>query len=361
MKKRRILICGNYGAGNFGDELILKGLLKVIKKLAHIEVTVMTGNEKETWTMHDVQVAPFVPSSLKSWTKQVLKGKAARALFAIGQADLIIFGGGGLFNEKEEASIKIWNSQVRAFRFFKKPVIMIGQSFGNIEKEKNKKIIRKVCSSMKKILVRDPISKKNLESLGIEKHIQVVSDSAFWLEARDFQEEKKPYHSPYYLISLRAWPGIDTKLLTEHINTLIKNLPGTPVFISMQKDDEKIFHQLNNKNIQCISPKNLNELWTLFSHAQCIIGMRLHACILATTMQKPLLAIAYDDKVKNLLQTENPAALTLDPHLDLLFPEDLPEKLQNFFSASNPQLKAKTHKAEINIFTKMLTKNLKSI
>lgn len=375
MKKRRILICGNYGAGNFGDELILMGLLKIIKKLPNIEITVMTGNEKETWTSYNVQVAPFVPSSIKSWTKNILKGKAARALFAIGQADLIIFGGGGLFNEKEEKSMKIWNSQVKAFRFFKKPVIMIGQSFGAIEKEKNKKIIRHVCESMKKIFVRDHTSKKNLETLGIERNIQVISDPAFWLDPSDFSEDARQeknsvkqenFLKNYWIMNLRSWAGVDENHICEVVNSLISQLPGTPIFVPMQKEDEKIFHRLRNgkrgdSRLTLVQPKNLGNLWSLFAHADSVFSMRLHAGILATIMQKPLIAITYDEKVKNLLTQENPDAILLDPGINSIIPPDTLEKINAFFSASNPPLKATSRKADQNIFQKILTKNIKSI
>ncbi len=367
-----ILICGNYGAGNFGDELILKGLLKVVRQLPRVCITVTSGNPAETRRLHGetIRTCPFVPSSAGSWIKNILSGKAFRALNAIRKSDLIIFGGGGLFNEKESRSIQIWSRQASMWKRLKKRVIMVGQSFSEIKKPEHQKIIRDVCASMKKICVRDTASKKNLEQLGVKHSITVLRDSALWLTTEDFREDTHQSHStnnlsletfaPYALISLRTWPDVDHIELTRKITELAAYIQShyhlSLKFVAMQKGDS-----LNNAcsattRITHLEPRDLDDLWHIFTNASLVIAMRLHACILATLARKPLLALAYDDKVRNLLTDLGQKEAIGDLHDPVQTWIQQLQKPKNQLQASRPAFQADQH-----TLLKILTKSIKSI
>lgn len=334
MARTNILICGNYGAGNFGDELILKGLLKIVRELPNIHVTVMSGNQSQTQEMHAVDTCPFVPSSILSWGKNILNGNMISMMKAVMRSDLILLGGGGLFHEKEERSISIWWSQVQLFRFLRKKIIMVGQSFGNITKEKNKKMIKKVCHAMGKICVRDTQSKRNLEQLGITSRIYVIQDCALWLTPDDFKPsdlELPP--QPYTILSLRSWPGID---LSQVEKVLYKKLEQqNTVHVPMLTGEPK--------NI-----RNLHDLWTLSQHAEAVIAMRLHAAILAHLAHKPLIILSYDDKVENLMR-------------DLGYSSNMTQ-VSSFTQLPEPlQIPPVSTKADQYLFQNILTKTIKTI
>ncbi len=281
-----------------------------------------------------VDTCPFVPSSFLSWGKNILNGNMISMMKAVMRSDLMLLGGGGLFNEKEERSISIWWSQVQFFRFLRKKIIMVGQSFGNITKERNKKNIKKVCRAMEKICVRDTQSKHNLEQLGVTNRIYVIKDCALWLTPNDFKPsdlELPP--QPYTILSLRSWPGID---LSEVEKVLYKkceqqNIVHVPMLIG------------EPKNV-----KNLHDLWALFQHAEGVIAMRLHAAVLAHIAHKPLTILSYDDKVENLMG-------------DLGYRSNM-TRISSFTQLpESSQISPVSTKADQDLFRKILTKNIKTI
>lgn len=357
MASKNILICGNYGAGNFGDELILKGLLKVAKTIPGFSVTVMSGNERETREWHGVETSPFVPSGVLSWAKNILNGKALRALRAIWKSDLVIFGGGGLFSEKESRSISIWAAQVRAFRWFRKEVVIVGQSFGEIHDTGNRKTIRKVVSGVRDLYVRDAASSENLKKLGVKRSIHVMHDSALWLTDEDFKAPAVT-QEPYILLSLREWPGVDMAELLEKVDAMkyvIKEALGVPVkFLSMQKgakSDLELYARLHDRKMTYIEPTDLDTLWSTVKASEFVISMRLHGCILAVLAKRSLLAISYDAKVENLLSDLGMVGNVVkmsDPLSAWL------EQLQKV-AIAEPS-KSASRKADIHTFAKLLTK-----
>lgn len=366
-KTINILICGNYGAGNFGDELILKGLLKVVRQRPRAQIIVTSGNPAETRRLHGetIVTCPFVPSSAGSWIKSIFTGKAFQALNAIRKTDLIIFGGGGLFNEKESRSIQIWSRQASMWKRLKKRAIMVGQSFGEITQPHHQKIIRDVCASMKKICVRDTTSKKNLEQLGVKHSITVLRDSALWLTAEDFGEDVQRHQgannlshetfNPYALISLRTWPGVDHGELTQKIKELTTYIHDryhlSLKFVAMQKGDT-----CSVENVPHIEPENLDDLWHIFVNSSLVVAMRLHACILATLSHKPLLSLSYDAKVRNLLTDLGQGDSITDLRAPIQTWIQQLQKPKNQLRISETTLRADQH-----TLLKILTKLIKSI
>ncbi len=357
MASKNILICGNYGAGNFGDELILKGLLKVVKTIPGFSVTVMSGNERETREWHGVETSPFVPSGLLSWAKNILNGKALRALRAIQKSDLIIFGGGGLFSEKESRSISIWAAQARAFQRFRKEVIIVGQSFGEIHDTGNRKTIREVVSGVRDLYVRDAASRENLKKLGVKRSIHVMNDSALWLTDEDF---KVPAVSqePYILLSLREWPGVDMTELLEKVDAMkyvLSEALHLPMkFLSMQsgpKGDLGLYATLHDRRMSYVEPTDLDILWSTVKGSEFVISMRLHGCILAVLAQKSLVAISYDAKVENLLTDLGMAGNVVKMHDPLSVWLDQLQKI-----ATKGPARPASCKADIHTFAKLLTK-----
>src|SRR5215203_3474935 len=82
----RILIGGYYGYGNAGDEAILAAMLRELRALRpDLEITVASGDPERTGSGHGVRAVPAAD----------LAALAA----AIGESDLVVLGGGGLFQD----------------------------------------------------------------------------------------------------------------------------------------------------------------------------------------------------------------------------------------------------------------------
>ncbi len=91
----KFTICGNYGAGNLGDEMILSGLISFLKETYNeIEITVLSGDPKKTATK-DIHSVEKFPAGIKSLLKFPFSKSKTKEEFS--SSDYFILGGGGLF------------------------------------------------------------------------------------------------------------------------------------------------------------------------------------------------------------------------------------------------------------------------
>lgn len=331
-----ILICGNYGAGNFGDELILTGLLSALAEIESKEIIITSGNPQETaqtYEKYGVKAINFFPSSALGLLKSILTLRLFRSFYHLSRADLILFGGGCLFNEKEFDSINIWYSQFRWFRRLHKKLIVIGQSFGTLTNQESIRKIKEIATYAEKIFVRDGASKKIITSLipSANEDREVLLDPALWLEKEDISkniQSSREETRPYAIIILRDWISIEKNNLLTKVTSLTQYLFETyhlssRIFI-LQKDshsDEKISHELYEK----IKPytdappqtwSTIDDMAQQYQYADLILSMRLHGGILGLILEKPTMFLNYDDKVGNLLTDLNLEHLMIDPNID---------------------------------------------
>lgn len=330
MEQPTILICGNYGAGNFGDELILKGIVKTVRELHPKAIIVTSGNPEKTATNHGIRAIHFFPSTILSLFKSILTFGFFRSIYYLYTSDIVLFGGGCLFNEKEPASINIWYRQFQWFRIFRKKVIILGQSFGKFSDRNSIRKIKEVIRYAKKIFVRDEFSKKMLSSF-TASNIEVLLDPALWLQGRDLLHSVQDLvrtNKTYILLIIREWATVDKDSIEEQIAILAKHclekyqLPSRILILQDgASGDERISNELYRK----IKPycDALPQKWTtiddmvhIYDKASLIVSMRLHGGILGLILGKPTLFLDYDDKVGNLLADLGLENLLIDPKAD---------------------------------------------
>ena len=322
-----ILICGNYGAGNFGDELILKGIVKTVKELHPKAVIATSGNPEKTAITHGIRAIHFFPSSMLSLLKSIFTLRIFRSIYYLYTSDIVLFGGGCLFNEKEPASITIWYRQFRWFRVFRKKVIILGQSFGKFSDRNTIRKVKEVTRYAKKILVRDEYSKKMLSSY-TTSDIEVLLDPALWLQGRDLLHSVQDLvrtNKTYILLIIREWATVDKNIIEEQIAILAKHclekyqLPSRILILQEgTSGDESISNELYRK----IEPycdalpqkwSTIDDMVHIYDKASLIVSMRLHGGILGLILGKPTLFLNYDDKVGNLLADLGLGDLLIDP------------------------------------------------
>ncbi|HBB02910.1 MAG: polysaccharide pyruvyl transferase [Candidatus Peregrinibacteria bacterium GW2011_GWF2_38_29] len=310
----KIIICGNYGATNIGDELILKGILKYIDLKKH-EVRASSADPKSTKLMHGVRSLRLMPSGPKSLIKGIFKLSLLRTLSGIKNCDLFVFGGGGLFDDSNPRAAIIWGVQALAAYVCRKPIFIMAQSFGPLKAPLTKIITRAVCNYAKFITVRDENSKIELEKLGIDKaktKVKVTADPAFYLDEKDLSanpstDKKQIIKHKYVLAILRqGLSKTQAKALSDFFDKIhskhglyIAFLP----FHNANPDDSLAFAPfLNKKFVQQLSYTNdFADIYELIKGSEAVIGMRLHSLILSILAEKPFLALSLFDKIKDLL------------------------------------------------------------
>lgn len=341
---RNILICGNYGATNIGDELILEGILKQVRSaFPDGKITVMASDVNRAKRLHAVDTVPLMPFGIRSFLKSVLTFSLIKTIRAIKKCDLFIFGGGGLFTDEIRRAPLLWTWQCYFAHRYKKPIFIYAQSFGPLSTHLGQHLAKKVCDWAKLISVRDQESQDLLYALGVNKKIHITGDPAFLLDPLEYItalptqtvekqieeqkgekfHEKKSFPVPptetekffhkekYVIVVLRPWIFGEEELIKkidQLIKWIIKKYHFKVVLLPFQKikdSDETLLKKfVQNKNILLLPyTDDFRQLFLIFQDAAVVIGMRLHSLILALLTTTPFLGIIYSQKVLSFLRT----------------------------------------------------------
>lgn len=297
MHPKRILIVGNYGAGNLGDDAIFAGIVEELRSLGYkgqIELT--HGSYPSSNEIYDgFKKNAFAPSGILS----SIKKSRNEAKKAIKRSDLVILGGGGLFIDSESKRAPyIWGRQAILCKKMQKPYFCYGQSIGPITDPNNKSITKEVFDSSGGVHVRDMNSVNFLRSINFDKDITVGTDPALtWLQKQDIHVKKEKIIA----ISIREWPGVVWDEILEAILHYSAQKGLRPVFVQMDTRNHKENSLIAKTGRNLFHPKSSLEALTFFKKAEIAITMRLHASIFAMVAGTPFVALSYSDKVKGLM------------------------------------------------------------
>jgi polysaccharide pyruvyl transferase CsaB len=302
----QIGVIGNYGAGNIGDEMILKGVLTMLRELfPYAEILVFSANPKETEKIHYVRAVKKIPAGFRSFIRAFFYNPGKKELK---KCDFVILGGGGLFAGPEKKANMIWGIQAFYALRYKKPLIICGQSLGEFRSWFEKFIIRNVFSRAKLINLRDLASKQRLKKLGIRKKIYTSYDMAFRSRLKPIAVENKKIVA----IALRQQKQLSNKFknnISDFLNWLIEKKDYQLRFLNFQKgkDQDRKLHREISENIkdktkvEMVYIKDINQTFDGLNDIEFIIGMRFHSILSAIKINKPFIAINYATKLKDCL------------------------------------------------------------
>lgn len=278
----KFVICGNYGAGNRGDEMILAGMLRSLRAInPRADITVLSGDPEKTTLQHNVRSFPMLPCGIRSRLKSLFNPNGG-AYKAIKECDYFILGGGGLFTNLTYRAYVIWNCQAQKALKFKKPIIMYGQSVGPVEGKYKTKVVTKLFSQAHFIAVRDKASQKQLQDLGI-KDVHLMPDLALRKAIKPSSKGKNTIVAPRYLKNLPK--NFDIKgFIRKHKATVINFHPKDKLLTNKGK---------SKPAIRTIDKE--------YRQSQIVVGMRLHSIVTAVKHAKPFIAFNYSPKVRNFV------------------------------------------------------------
>lgn len=343
----KIVIAGNYGAKNLGDEMILEGVLKSLECLGESEITVLSADPTETEEAHKVRSVEKVPAGFKSFLNS--KGAGRKA---ISECDYFILGGGGLFGSLTFRANIIWAIQAFTAQYYKKPVICLGQSVGKIKNILVKVMVKRIFQKAKLITVRDQDSKNNLQEIGVKQKIHVFPDPVFRTDKAPASERTNSV-----VVALRQMTNLSPnfkEIIQKFLNWLINKEKKELKFIDFQKGSEhdQKLHQAIQENV---SGKNILDI-SEFSRADLIIGMRLHSILTAIKRETPFIAINYNSKVSSYLKDAGLIQYSIDLE-DLTF-----EGLQSTYNKVKREHDEFTKKLrDYNLSTKSKFQELESL
>lgn len=300
---KSVFIFGYYGFKNLGDEAILSSIVKMIKeKDSTIEIFALSYNVKYTESTHKIN--------------GVSRNSITDIIKAIRDSDLVISGGGTLLQDTTSTrSLVYYLAIISVAKLFKKPVLFFCNGFGPIKNKFNKFMTRKVTNKVDKIVLRDPESKKIMESNGITKSKEVTIDAAFSLEGITATRAKEllaneniPTNKPLIGISVRPWNvGEDFIETMAKFADYIYERGSNVVFVPMQatKDENTSNEIMKRMNNDCFILKGQytpQEILGIIGTLDILVAMRLHALIFAAIKKVPMIGLEYDPKVDSFLK-----------------------------------------------------------
>ncbi len=331
----RVLIAGYYGHGNLGDEAILHVLLEELRRLLpDLRATVVSGEPEATSETYDVQA--------------VHERDVPALIDAAEAADLILVGGGGLFHDyqgvDEATLLSRWHWGLTLFAafpvlatIFRKPLMLAAVGVGPLRSEAGRRYTRLAFDRADAATVRDAGSRALVGEIGADAtRVEVTADPAFVLQAPSRREGRDaldrlgvPAGRPVVAVALRHWDvGVRSEAWQAHVAAALDQIvdahDAVTVFLCFQAraehglGDDAVAERLRSvmrhgdRAVVAEPAFDACQVQALIAGADVVLGMRLHAVILAGNAGVPMVALAYDRKVTAVMERLGLAEYALD-------------------------------------------------
>lgn len=234
--------------------------------------------------------------------KRILKGNnlvffphflPAPPLQYLNTFDWILIGGGGLVIER----VGIWKDMSKWLKPLKANVGIFGLGINNITKD----LLNELSSLLDKatfFFVRDRQSK---ELLNNDQRVEVHPDLTWCFP---LQNKTKPQKDRYAInLTPCSWKDFDSDMWIHEMSGI--DLIPFPLYFTKERDYKLLQKYFGNSVNQEFSLEPL-------LNSEMLIACRYHAIIFAMQLGIPFIAIAYDDKVRRLLEDCNLSYLCLN-------------------------------------------------
>ena len=294
----RVLLSGYYGFGNLGDEALLDVIVAQIRaRFPEVEIDVLSADPDGTRARLRVDATP-------RWS-----GRDVRA--AIARADIVLSGGGGLLqNATSLKSLLYYVGIIHQAVKAKRKAMIFAQSIGPLDMF-GRFVVREGCKSIARATVRDARSKELLESVLPSISVEQTADPVFLYDAADDEADLReeglgPESRPYAVFSVRKVPSLKDGAVTlaRAVDRLFDEHGIRSAFLPMggtgDAEVSTTVIRLCKSGPLMLPECALPRAAAILRGAHVVIGMRLHALILAARYEVPFAAVPYDPKVQSL-------------------------------------------------------------
>jgi polysaccharide pyruvyl transferase CsaB len=294
----RVLLSGYYGFGNLGDEALLEVIVERLRtRFPGIDIEVLSATPRLTARTFAVEATPRM-----DW-------RAVRS--AIARADVVLSGGGGLLqNSTSLRSLLYYAGIIREAVRAKRKTMIFAQSIGPLD-ALGRLVVRRFCRGVARATVRDERSRQLLRTLMAETPVERTADPVFLYDAPSAgvdlsAEGLGPESGAYAIVSVRKIPALKVaapivarsvdRLANEHgVRVAFLPLGGAPD----AEASTGIIRMCASAPV-LLPECSLEKAAAVLRGARVVLGMRLHALVLAARYAVPFLAIPYDPKVAAL-------------------------------------------------------------
>lgn len=335
---KTVLIGGYYGKNNTGDDAILRASIQALQTARPNLALIIVSNSPE-----NTQKEYHLPAV--AWRDLPALASAVR------QADLVLIGGGGLFMDywglDEESYFRILHGGISTYgtlaflsEAFGVPYVLHAVGVGPLNSDLARQHTRRIFAQAKMANLRDSNSLALLEQIGLAPlpaHIHLRADAVFTLQSGVEDQQKAdslrteleiPADKPLLGISIRYWdrpvpPAEWLPALAQAIREFLAETGAHALLLPFQIDAEGCLtddlHISRDLAQQINLPDRLHwpgqlpavgVMQALIAGCDLLLGMRLHALLMAINTQTPAVGLAYDPKVSVLMKEAGFSHLT---------------------------------------------------
>jgi polysaccharide pyruvyl transferase CsaB len=284
-----------------GDEALLSVIISQLKsRHPYAEIDVLSARPEQT--AHELRV-----DATPRWD-----AKAVRR--AIERADVVISGGGGLLqNATSLRSLVYYAGIIRAASRADRKAMIFAQSIGPLDFW-GRTLVKECCKGVCAATVRDERSLQLLAPLlPSAVHLERTADPVFLYDAPDEQVDLSrdglgPDADPLVIVSVRKATGMKDRLdvVARAVDRLAQQHTARVAFLPIGGAPDAEVSTLvirKCKSAPVLLPEcTLERAANIIRRAKAVVGMRLHALILAARYAVPFVAIPYDPKVSALCE-----------------------------------------------------------
>ena len=307
-----ILVIGWYGTETLGDRAILDGIIKVFDDIEVCEFVLGSlypfFSER---TLYEENY--FLLDSEKSHVIRIIDLKEKKSVDeAICEADMVIMGGGPLMDLPELAIIKYCFMKARKKG---KKTVIFGCGVGPISDSYSITSLESIVNNSDLVILRDTRSLIRLKQLKIvHDRITVLGDPAvISIEEYKKRQETDRSDDAYLAVNFRNIENMEygeckrfsiekCRILLEKASRNLKTIKLVPMHTFFIGGDDREY--LNRIIVGCdfskiaeiVTPRNLDELYTVFYYATACIGMRYHSVVMQTILNGNNYIVDYNRK-----------------------------------------------------------------
>ncbi|MDR5697291.1 MAG: polysaccharide pyruvyl transferase CsaB [Armatimonadota bacterium] len=298
----RIAVLGYYGFGNLGDEAVLWAMrTHLAERLPNAKLCVLSGDPEGTQAMHGVDA--------------VHRGDLRAVAKAFRSADLVCSGGGSLFQDVTSWRSPVVYAALHELSRLARHTLVYAQGVGPLRRPLSRWLTRRAMDAAERITLRDGDSAALLRRLGIRRPIEVTCDPVFGLQAPSRGPEPRTL---LIGVSVRSWPGVWLGPLARGLQEAQRQTGARVKVVCLHpRADLEVSRQLVERlePADLVVPGGPAEALETMDDVTLLVGMRLHALILAAVCGRPFVALAYDPKVTVLARTLGAPVLPPDEGL----------------------------------------------
>ena len=298
----RAVVAGWIGSTNLGDELVYAALAAKLRERG-VDPVAISLDPVATAACHGT-AALAASSPVRQWR-------------ATGRADALLFGGGGLLqDETSPLNLPYHLARTVPWRVHRRPIGVVGVGVGALSTRLGRKLVSLGVSSSWPISVRDAPSAELLVRLGFPRPV-LAADLAFSTPEPSVERQDEVVVSlrpqvarGRLLPASRRWRsgvGDEAWLLrvAGALDSVATRTGLVPHLVAFQADRDGPLHDLVADRMRVSvrrSTPTVNDVAATIGSARLVLGMRFHACVLATVVGSPWVALAYSGKVRALVE-----------------------------------------------------------